>query len=101
MGQAMKVGESVKVPGVVCPFCDTRHDAASGVKASVGKRPKEGSLSICIIRSQISFYDGELQLRLPKPGELERGFAEDPKGAEDIRLLQRAIRMLPNRNVRK
>jgi hypothetical protein len=94
----MKVGESIKVPGVVCPFCANLIDGAASVEND--SQPHSGAIALCIYCAQISVYtesEAGLQLRRPNAGEMEAAFAEDPAGAEIIRGVQRSIRQLPNR----
>jgi hypothetical protein len=73
-------------------------DAATPVDGD--HQPSEGDLTICISCAQVLVFDDRLATRRPEQGELEAAYRRDPKAADGIRDVQRAIRSLNRTGLR-
>jgi hypothetical protein len=83
-----------RLPAHPCPFCGHRLNAA-GDPTDDSAVPTSGDVTVCIKCAEVLFYDTDMTLRRPRPGEMILMLANDPAWAGDIVRMQQMIRSLP------
>lgn len=61
-----------------CPWCNTRHPAASNVDKDFHHAPKPGHVTLCIDCGRWSVFRKDGSLRKPTPNEL-RAYTDNPE----------------------
>lgn len=81
----------VRLPPHTCPHCGIMLSAAATLD-NWNPVPKADDPSVCIECHKICFYQADMTLRKPKPGELEMMLLKEPELCRDIAFLQLRIR---------
>lgn len=88
--------QTTRIPESRCPFCGHLMDAATGIRES-DDRPDEDSATVCIECAAILFFNPDLTLRAPRPGEIRQLIREDPDAYDALLAGQEAVRRLDRR----